>query len=169
MLVIVKRRLIALMSEMAMPDPKTTGVIILGRGSSDKIANGEIAKLARWLWEETDHELVDIAFTGITYPRLEMAVQRQILLGMTQIVIQPYYLFNGVLITRIQAQFNYLQQQYPHIRLILGTYFGFEEEIYQLLDANVAALLNPDEQTMMECDGCHYREIAQEHGHSHEH
>jgi hypothetical protein len=22
---------------------------------------------------------------------------------------------------------------------------------------------------MMECDGCHYRQIAQEHGHGHEH
>jgi sirohydrochlorin cobaltochelatase len=47
--------------------------------------------MARWLWEETQHELVDIAFTGITFPRLESAVQRQVKLGMTQICILPYY------------------------------------------------------------------------------
>jgi len=169
MLKIVRRRLMQLMNEIAMPDPKTTGVIILGRGSSDKVANGEIAKLARWLWEETDHELIDIAFTGITYPRLETVIQRQVALGMKQIVIQPYYLFTGTLIKRISEQFHFLQQQYPQIRLILGTYLGFEKEIYQLLDNNVNCLLEFKPIAMMECDGCHYREFAQVHGHGHQH
>jgi sirohydrochlorin cobaltochelatase len=61
-----------------MPDPQTTGVILLGRGSSDAGANGELAKMARWLFEDNDHELVDLAFTGVTWPRLETVVQRQV-------------------------------------------------------------------------------------------
>lgn len=169
MLKVLRHKLMQLMSTIAMPDPKSTGVIILGRGSSDKIANGEVAKIARWLWEETDHELVDIAFTGITYPRLETAVQRQVKLGMTQIVIQPYYLFTGTLIKRIDEQLGYLKQQYPQIRFALGSYLGFEAEIYQLLDDNVANLLNEEKPMMMECDGCSYRQFAQEHGHGHHH
>jgi sirohydrochlorin cobaltochelatase len=60
-----------------MPDPQTTGVILLGRGSSDAGANGELAKMARWIFEDNDHELVDLAFTGVTWPRLETVVQRQ--------------------------------------------------------------------------------------------
>ncbi|NOQ36223.1 MAG: sirohydrochlorin chelatase [Methylococcaceae bacterium] len=167
MLKVLRRKLMQLMDTIAMPDPKSTGVIILGRGSSDKIANGEVAKIARWLWEETDHELIDIAFTGITYPRLETAVQRQVKLGMTQIVIQPYYLFTGTLIKRIDEQLSYLQQQYPQIRIALGTYLGFEQEIYQLLDDNIANLLKEEKPVMMECDGCSYRQFAQEHGHGH--
>lgn len=169
MLKVLRRRLMELMETIAMPDPKTTGVIILGRGSSDKVANGEVAKLARWLWEETDHELIDIAFTGITYPRLETAIQRQVKLGMTQIVILPYYLFTGTLIKRIDEQLKYLQQQYPQIRIALGTYLGFEQEIYQLLDKNIEALLETEKPAMMECDGCSYRQFAQEHGHGHQH
>lgn len=140
LLTAVKRQLLQVMDSMAMPDPKTTGVIILGRGSSDKIANGEVAKLARWIFEERDHELVDIAFTGITYPRLETVVQRQVKLGMTQIAILPYYLFTGTLITRIAEQHKYLQTQYPQVRLGLGHYLGFEPEIFTLLDENVKAL-----------------------------
>jgi len=128
-----------------------------------------VAKMARWLWEETDHELIDIAFTGITYPRLETVVQRQVTLGMTQIVIQPYYLFTGTLIKRIATQQIYLQQQYPHIRFSLGSYLGFSPEIYHLLDQAVTDLVNPEKHKMMECDGCHYRQIAQEHGHGHQH
>ncbi|MCK5122315.1 MAG: sirohydrochlorin chelatase [Methylococcales bacterium] len=166
---VITRRLTQVMDTIAMPDPKTTGVILLGRGSSDKIANGEVAKLARWVQEETHHDLVDIAFTGITFPRLETAVQRQVKLGMTQIVIQPYYLFTGTLITRIAEQFKHLQKQYPEIRFALGDYLGFELEIYTLLDDNVKALQHPDNKPMMECDGCSYREFAQEHGHGHSH
>jgi sirohydrochlorin cobaltochelatase len=168
-LAVIKRSLTQTLELMAMPDPKTTGVIIIGRGSSDKLANGEVAKLARWLQEETGHELIDIAFTGITYPRLETVVQRQVKLGMTQIAILPYYLFTGTLITRITEQHALLQKQYPHIRFALGDYIGFEPEIYSLLDSNVKALQQPDKQPMMECDGCSYRDFAQEHGHGHQH
>ena len=166
---IIKRSLQKVMAELDTPDPKTTGVIILGRGSSDKIANGEVAKMARWLWEETHHELVDIAFTGITFPRLETAVQRQVKLGMTQICILPYYLFTGTLIERIAKQFERLQAQYPQISFGLGNYFGFEAEIYNTLDDRVLALAEDKPAQMMECDGCHYRQIAQEHGHGHQH
>ncbi len=169
LLTVVKRSLAKVMENLTMPDPKTTGVIILGRGSSDKIANGEVAKLARWLQEERDHELIDIAFTGITYPRLETVVQRQVKLGMTQIAILPYYLFTGTLITRISEQLKQLQIQYPQIRFGLGDYLGFEPEIYTLLDNNVKALQQPESKTMMECDGCTYRAFAQEHGHGHHH
>ena len=166
---IIKRSLQKVMAELDAPDPKTSGVILLGRGSSDKIANGEVAKMARWLWEEAHHELVDIAFTGITFPRLESAVQRQVKLGMTQICILPYYLFTGTLIERIARQFERLQAQYPQIRFGLGNYFGFEAEIYSTLDERVLALIEDRPTQMMECDGCHYRQIAQEHGHGHQH
>ncbi|NOQ63563.1 MAG: sirohydrochlorin chelatase [Methyloprofundus sp.] len=167
---IMQRSLQKVMAGLASPDPKNTGVIILGRGSSDRIANGEVAKMSRWLWEETAHELVDIAFTGITFPRLETAVQRQVKLGMTQICILPYYLFTGTLIERIDKQFERLQQQYPRISFGLGHYFGFEPEIFTILDERVLALVGAQASTqMMECDGCEYRQIAQEHGHGHQH
>jgi len=166
---IMKRSLLKVMASLDMPDPKSTGVVILGRGSSDKIANGEVAKMARWLWEETQHELVDIAFTGITFPRLETVVQRQVKLGMTQVCVLPYYLFTGTLIERIDKQVAHLQAQYPQIRFGLGKYFGFEPEIYASLDERVLDLIKDKPTKMMECDGCHYRQIAQEHGHGHEH
>ncbi len=166
---IIKQSLQKVMAGLDVPDPKTTGVILLGRGSSDKIANGEVAKMARWLWEETHHELVDIAFTGITFPRLETAVQRQVKLGMTQICILPYYLFTGTLIERIARQFERLQAQYPHIHFGLGHYFGFEAEIFNTLDERVIAIAEDKPTQMMECDGCDYRRIAQEHGHGHQH
>lgn len=136
-LAILQRELRQANRALDLPDPKTTGVILLGRGSSDREANGEIAKMARWLWEGAEHELVDIAFTGITYPRLESAVLRQTQLGMRQIIVLPYYLFTGVLIARIDRQMAHLQQQYPQIRFAHSSYFGFAEEIFQLVEKRI--------------------------------
>jgi len=163
---IMKRRLKGAMQQLDMPDPTTTGVVLLGRGSSDRQANGEVAKMARWLMEETDHELVDIAFTGITYPRLEKVVQRQVRLGMTQIAVLPYYLFSGTLISRITRQVEHLKTQYPTMRFVSTTYFGFEQEIFALLETRVQDLQEGKPECRMPCDGCKYRE---HHTHEHEH
>jgi sirohydrochlorin cobaltochelatase len=174
-LAILKRNLNKALATIEMPDPRSTGIIILGRGSSDQFANGELAKMARWLFEKTDHDVVDIAFTGITYPRLETVVKNQQLIGMTQIVILPYYLFTGTLMERIKRQAVRLQQQYPGISFALSSYFGFEKEIYELLNSRVTQVLNSSIHTdnsnpaMLECDGCHYRELAEADGHGHTH
>lgn len=165
---VLQGQLDRLMKQLAMPDPMTTGVILLGRGSSDAGANGELAKMARWIFEDNDHELVDLAFTGVTWPRLETVVQRQVRLGMMQIAIIPVYLFTGVLIERIKAQVERLQQQYPQIGFALGTHFGFDKGIFSLLDTKVAG--EPAAGGMLECDGCKYRETAEgEHLHDHSH
>lgn len=170
---ILKRNLQRVMLELDMPDPKTTGVILLGRGASDKTANGEVAKMARWLFEESDHELVDVAFTGITHPRLEAVAQRQVRLGMSQIVVLPYYLFTGTLIERIGQQVDELRKLHPQIRFGLGEHFGLVEEIFELLEARLCAArgeegtsTGQDAERMMECDGCKYRSLAAE-AHAH--
>ena len=165
---VLQERLDGLMRELAMPDPHTTGVVLLGRGSSDAGANSELAKMARWLFEANAHELVDLAFTGITWPRLEAVVQRQVRLGMTQICIVPVYLFNGVLIERIQAQVARLRQQYPQIAFAVSAHFGFAPGIFALLDARAGS--DAGEAPLLECDGCTYRQCAEaEHLHDHSH
>ncbi|RFP24279.1 sirohydrochlorin chelatase [Duganella sp. BJB488] len=170
-LAILKRRLRKAMNTLDMPDPTGTGVVVLGRGSSDRGANGEMAKMARWLLEEGDHELVDLAFTGITWPRLEKVVQRQVTLGMRQIVVLPYYLYTGTLMQRIHRQVEHLRGQYPQVRFACSEHFGFENEIFELMDQRVEDLRAGVPDSRLPCDGCSYREIAHDlgHGHSHAH
>jgi len=169
MLAVIKAQLERLMQQLASPDPRTTGVILLGRGSSDAGANGELARLTRWVFEDYDHDLVDLAFTSITWPRLETVIQRQVRLGMTQICIVPVYLFSGVLMDRIKAQSERLQTQYPQVSFALGTHFGFDAGIFDLLDSRVGES-GTDEGSLLECDGCKYRLAAEaEHLHDHSH
>jgi sirohydrochlorin cobaltochelatase len=168
-LAILKRNLRKALASLDMPDPRNTGVILLGRGSSDRVANGEVAKMARWLYEDGEHPMVDIAFTGITHPRLESMVQRQVKLDMRQIVVLPYYLFTGTLIERIHRQIARLQTQYPHIHFAQADYLGFEDEIFAVLEQRIEEASHMQSPAMMECDGCKYREFAADHGHSHHH
>lgn len=119
-------------------DPAGTGIILLGRGSSDTEANGEVAKLLRWIYEFSDYEEADLAFTGITPPKLERVIDRQARLGMRKIVILPYYLFTGILMERIRGQVKTAEKKYPSITFALADYIGFEEEIYDILDRRVA-------------------------------
>jgi len=167
----LKAQLRGAMQALDAPDARNTDVVLLARGSSDKVANGEVAKMARWLFEDTDHDMVDLAFTGITFPKLESVVQRQAACGMKQIIILPYYLFTGVLIERIGRQTMRLRQQYPSIVFGLGGYIGFDEAIYDMLDQRIAEATgaSPDEPQMLECDGCKYRDFAEEHGIGHHH
>jgi sirohydrochlorin cobaltochelatase len=147
---ILQGQLDDLMKSLDVPDPCTTGVILLGRGSSDAGANGELARMARWIYEDNDHELVDLAFTGVTWPRLESVVQRQVRLGMMQISIVPVYLFTGVLIERIKRQVDRLRTQYPQVVFALGGHFGFDPGVFELLDAKAAGCESADA-PLLEC------------------
>lgn len=164
---VLQRRLAQAMLTLDMPDPATTGIILLGRGSSDMHANGDMARMARWLYEsEPGHELVDLAFTGVTWPRLERVAQRQARLGMGQIVVLPYYLFTGVLMQRIQRQVQHLCAQYPQIRFACTPHFGLEPEIFSLLERYTSDLR--EGRPCLPHDGSAPRP-ALAHGHAHEH
>ena len=175
---ILKRFLRQAMLQLDVPDPRPTGVILLGRGSSDRLANGDVARMARWLWEIGDHERVDLAFTGVTFPRLEKVVRDQVALGMMQIVVMPYYLFTGTLIKRIGRQMENLAAQYPQVRFAHTSYFGFEPEIARMLDERVHALKQGvgaiDLDRLMRPDpfresGGHHHHHHHGHHHGHEH
>ena len=176
---ILKRLLRQAMLTLDVPDPHTTGLVLLGRGSSDRLANGDVAKMARWLWEVSDHARVDLAFTGVTFPRLEEVVRDQVRLGMMQVIVLPYYLFTGTLIQRIGRQMQNLARQYPQVRFAHTRYFGFEPEIMQMLDERVAALragqgavdldalMQPD--PFRRDEGHHHHHHHGEDGHQHHH
>lgn len=172
---ILRRQLRAAMLQLDMPDQQNTGVILLGRGSKDRHANGDLAKMARWLFELNDYQSVDLAFTGVSYPRLEGMAQRQIQLGARQVVVLPYYLFTGVLFKRIERQVENLKQQYPHVRFAHSRYIGFEKEIYELLAQRVHGWQNGDASVILSSDsnqfGLTEAEVqdAAHHQHHHHH
>ncbi len=160
----LRLRLHQAMVELHMPDPHTTGVVLLARGASDIESTGEVAKMAHWLYETTDHALVMPAFTGICFPRLEQVVQRLDRLGMSQIIVLPYYLFTGRLIKRIGEQTARLRTQYPTRIIARAGYIGAHEHLMALLDQRLLECRNG--LALLPCDGCAYAPAA-DHDHRH--
>lgn len=158
----LRYRLHQAMVSLHMPDPRTTGVVLLARGASDMEATGEVAKMAHWLYETTDHELVLPAFTGICFPRLEQVVQRLDRLGMSQIIVLPDYLFTGRLIKRIAQQVERLRLQYPTRSIVQAGYIGAHEQLLDLLDLRLTQCR--DGSALLPCDGCSLA-LAAEHDH----
>ncbi len=158
-------RLHQAMVELAMPDPRTTGVVLLAHGASDIEATGEVAKMAHWIYETTQHDLVLPAFTGICFPRLEQVVQRLDLLGASQIIVLPYYLFTGRLIRRIERQVERLGSQYPNRVIVQADYIGVHEQLLDLLDLRLQQCR--DGTGLLPCDNCSLALAAGErHGHA---
>ncbi|EGV32166.1 cobalamin (vitamin B12) biosynthesis CbiX protein [Thiorhodococcus drewsii AZ1] len=156
----LRHRLHQAMVELAMPDPRTTGIVLLARGASDMESTGEVAKMAHWLYETTDHDLVLPAFTGICFPRLEQVVQRLDRLGASQIIVLPYYLFTGRLIKRIRLQVERLQSQYPTRTIYQADYIGAHDQLLDLLDLRLRQCR--DGSAILPCDGCALSLAAEE-------
>lgn len=164
MLRALRYRLHQAMVSLDMPDPRTTGVVLLARGASDIESTGEVAKMAHWIFETTEHDRVEVAFTGICFPRLEQAVQRLDRLGATQIIVLPYYLFTGRLIKRIGRQVERLRLQYPTRMIALAECIGQHEQLMLLLDRRLEQCR--DGTALLPCDGCALA-LAAEHEHQH--
>lgn len=137
-----------------------TAIVLMGRGSSDPDANGDVYKIARILWERTGVSTVETCFTGITDPRLPEGVARAVRLGAKRIVVIPYFLFTGILIKRMKNLVKDLQQQHSQVSIQMSAYFGFHDIIREVaLDRIKEA---DQEQSHMNCDFCQYRKRFQQ-------
>ena len=87
----------------AQPD----AVLLVGRGTTDPDANADLYRAARLLWETTRHTgvlEVEPAFVSLARPSVAEGLDRLRALGARRVVVLPFFLFPGVLPTRIHTQ-----------------------------------------------------------------
>ncbi|MCC6418826.1 MAG: sirohydrochlorin chelatase [Gemmataceae bacterium] len=99
-------------------DPAETLLLLVGRGSSDPDANSNIAKMARFLQEGYPAAWAGVAFSGIARPLLDEALPVCERMGFRRIVVQPYFLFTGILLKRIYATVAERQRQRPDLEFV---------------------------------------------------
>src|SRR6266851_9674436 len=98
--------------------PEETLLLLVGRGSSDPDANANIAKVARFLQEGYPTGWADVAFSGIARPFLEEALRVCERMGFRRIVVQPYFLFTGVLLKGIYAHVEERRRARPDLDIV---------------------------------------------------
>lgn len=108
-----------------------TAIVLMGRGSSDSDANGNLYKISRILWEQLHVNTVEVCFSGITYPSLPEGVERAVRHAAKRIIVVPYFLFTGVLMKRMRDVFNDLEQKYPNHNLQMAHYFGMHDDLVE--------------------------------------
>ncbi len=110
-----------------------TAVVIMGRGTSDPGANGDLYKISRQLWERIHTRTVEVCFSGITTPLLDEGIKRAAKLGAKNIIVIPYFLFTGVLIKRMKRLLEELKQEYFELQIEMAHYFGLHDDLVKVV------------------------------------
>lgn len=144
-----------------------TVLLLIGRGSSDPDANGDVYKLARVLWEGSGYHTVETCFIGITHPRLEEGFRRARLYEPKRIIVLPYFLFTGALVKKIFAISHEQQEQHPEIVMNCLPEMGIQSQLLELVrQREIETQLGS---VQMNCEMCKFRLAALDGGNSHSH
>jgi len=133
-----------------------TLLAVIGRGTSDPDANGNVCKLARMLWEGTGFGWAEVGYSGVAHPRVDEALERAIKLGFKRIVVFPYFLFTGVLIRRIYEQTDEVAARYPDVEFIKAGYLNNQPLVVDAFVDRIEGIQQND--VNMNCLLCRYRE-----------
>lgn len=137
----------------ALPAAETT-VLVVGRGSSDPDSNGDVAKIARLLFEKRAYRGVEYAYQAVARPRIEQGLRRCQALGAKQVVLAPFILFTG----RVEAFMRDAMQPAAGelgLPVLQAEYLGIHP---LLLEVAAQRLQEAIEGTSaMTCDLCKYR------------
>ncbi len=109
-------------------------VVLVGAGTSDPDANGDLCKAARLLWERRSFPLVEVAWVSLTQPTVPMGVERCLRLGAKRIAVVPYFLNTGVLLRRIDQQLRPVREQHSTIPMPLAPHMGLHPRLLDLLE-----------------------------------
>ncbi len=106
-----------------------TAIVVMGRGSSDPDANGDLYKITRLLFERKHPRTIEVCFSGITTPLFPEGIERAVNHGAKRIIVVPYFLFTGVLIKRMKGVLDTLRPKYPGVELQMAHYFGMHNDL----------------------------------------
>jgi sirohydrochlorin cobaltochelatase len=132
-----------------------TLLAVIGRGTSDPDANGNVAKVARMLWEGMGFGWAEVGYSGVAMPRVDAALERASRLGFRRIVVFPYFLFTGVLVQRIYAQTDEVAARHPEIEFVKAGYLGDHPLVLDSFVERIEGIRDGD--INMNCLLCKYR------------
>src|SRR5918994_1430596 len=135
---------------------QATLLMVIGRGTSDSDANGNVAKVARMLWEGMGFAWAEVGYSGLAHPRVDATLERASRLGFRRIVVFPYFLFTGVLVRRIYAQTDGVAARHPAIEFVKAGYLGDHPRVLDAFVARIEGIRAGD--VNMNCLLCKYRE-----------
>ena len=133
-----------------------TLLVVVGRGASDPDANSNVAKVMRMLWEGFGFGWGETAYSGVTFPLVEPALEHATKLGYRRIIVFPYFLFTGVLVRRIYDYTDIVAARHPDIEFIKAPYLNDHPMVIETFMERIDEIRHGDNN--MNCQLCKYRE-----------
>ena len=132
-----------------------TLLVVVGRGSSDPDANSNVAKVTRLLVEGFGFGWGETVYSGVTFPLVEPGLRHAVKLGFRRMVVVPYFLFSGVLVSRIRQHTELVAADHPEVEFLSAGYLGDHTLVVDTFKERVKEVLRGD--TAMNCSLCKYR------------
>jgi len=131
-------------------------LMVVGRGTSDPDANGNIAKITRMLGEGMGFGWSETCYSGVTFPLVAPGLEHALRLGYRRIIVFPYFLFTGILVERIYAITDQIAAANPGIEFIKAPYLGAHDLVVDTFVDRLNGIAAGDNN--MNCLTCLYRE-----------
>jgi sirohydrochlorin cobaltochelatase len=148
---------------LAAEERADTTVVLVGRGSSDPDANAEHFKVARLMDEGRGIGGVEGSFISLAAPSVPAALERARRLGARRVVVLPYFLFAGVLPTRVRDQAVDWAAGNPGLDVRVAGVIGACDQLADLVLERAIEARHGD--IRMNCDTCLYRIALPGHQH----
>lgn len=130
-------------------------LVLVGRGTTDPDANGEVAKLARMLQEGMGFGGVKVCFSGTAAPSVRDGVSLAAGQGWLRLVVLPFFLFDGVLVKRIYAAADEAALREPGVEILKAGYMGVHAQVAEVLLERAREAVQG--RAAMNCTLCKYR------------
>jgi sirohydrochlorin cobaltochelatase len=159
---LLRRRLRETVEQSAGDGQPVDAVLLVGRGTTDPDANADLYRAARLLWETTQDlgvRQVEAAFVSLARPSVPEGLDRLRALGARRVVVLPFFLFRGVLPTRIHDQVGlWLTERPGEPSATVADVIGDCDELAELvLERYAEADGRGAAPAGMNCDACVYR------------
>jgi sirohydrochlorin cobaltochelatase len=135
--------------------PSDSLLLLVGRGTSDPDANANIARVSRFLWESYGVGWASVAFAGLAEPSVDRALTVCRRLGYRRIIVQPYFLFNGVLLKRIGETARQHAAADSRTEIVTVAHLRSHPLLLQAFEDRAHELIHGS--SLMNCDLCKYR------------
>ena len=132
-----------------------TLLVVVGRGSSDPDANANVAKLTRMLVEGFGFGWGETVYSGVTFPLVEPGLRQAVKLGYQRIVVLPWFLFSGVLVSRIYSHTDRVAQDHPQLTFLKASYLNAHPLVLETFRQRVEEVVRGE--ANMNCSLCKYR------------
>lgn len=134
------------------PEAARTALLVVGRGSSDPDANSDLCKLTRVLGERGGFARAEPCFIAVTSPRFEAAVEDLARVHAGPILVQPWFLFEGLLAEQLAREVQDFRARHPAREVALVRHLGPDARLLELLEERLAEVLGGG--ARLPCDAC---------------